>query len=111
MNTSLEGKEFKTSEYAVMISDDRDHVRYTCEGLFAGVLFEESLEKWSYYKVFDLEFPSDEELSHMKGIIFPGSKYSVYDTTVPWIEPYKQFIRKVYDKYPSIKLVGICFGH
>ena len=104
-------RDFIYPDYAVMLLDDREHVKYSCEGLFTGVLFEGNIRKWAYYKPYDFEFPSDEELSKMNGIVFPGSKYSVYDTTVPWIEPLKQFVRKVYDNYPKIKMVGICFGH
>ncbi len=39
----------------------------------------DSADKWAYYKAYDYEFPSNDELKHMKGIVFPGSKYSVHD--------------------------------
>jgi hypothetical protein len=72
-------EEFRYPEYAAMLCDERDHVKYSIEGLFAGTLFEGSKERWGYYKAYDLEFPSDEELKHMKGLIIPGSKHSAYD--------------------------------
>jgi len=94
-----------------MLCDERDHVRFSIEALFGGSLFEGSKERWAYYKAYDLEFPSDEELKHMRGFIIPGSKYSAYDTTIPWLEPLKALVRKIYDNYPRIKMAGVCFGH
>lgn len=46
----------------------------------------DSDEKWAFYKPFNFEFPLSEELKHLKGIIFPGSKYSVYDDSIPWMD-------------------------
>lgn len=68
-------------------------------------------EKWAFYKATMNELPQEEDLQNLKGIVFPGSKYSVYDETIPWIEPLKAFVRKVYIDYPHIKLLGVCFGH
>lgn len=68
-------------------------------------------EKWKFYKAYNMEFPDENTLKNLKGIIFPGSKYSVYDESLSWIEPLKQFVRNVYYDYPNIKMVGICFGH
>jgi len=76
--------------------DERDHVKYTVEGLIGLLLSEGSKQKWGHYKVYDLEFPSEEELKHIKGIIIPGSKHSAYDSTIPWLEPLKTLIRKIY---------------
>ena len=47
----------------------------------------------------------------MQGIVFPGSKYSVYDSSLLWINPLKEFVRDVYFNFPEIKMVGACFGH
>lgn len=68
-------------------------------------------ERWAFYKAYDLEFPDEEVLRNLKGLILPGSKYSVYDDTLEWIEPLKAFVRNVYYNYENIKMVGICFGH
>lgn len=94
-----------------MLCDDRDHVKYTVEALFGGSLFEGTKERWGFYKAYDLEFPSDEELRHLKGFIIPGAKYAAYDTSIPWIEPLKALVKKIYEHYPHIKMVGVCFGH
>lgn len=75
------------------------------------MLSDGSKQKWAHYKAYDLEFPSEEELKHLKGIIIPGSKNAAYDTTTPWIGSLKSLLRKIYDEYPHIRLVGICFGN
>ena len=59
--------------------DERDHYRGVYEALFAGNLLSSGKEKWAFYKAYNMEFPSEEELKHLKGIVFPGSKHSVYD--------------------------------
>jgi GMP synthase-like glutamine amidotransferase len=77
--------------------------------LFMGQMVD-SNEKWAFYKAYDLEFPSSEELKHMKGIILPGSKHAVYDESHAWVTPLRNFVRSVYDDHPHVKLAGICFG-
>jgi GMP synthase-like glutamine amidotransferase len=70
------------------------------ETIFLGHLYD-SNEKWAFYKAYDFEFPSTEELKHLKGIVFPGSKYSAYDDeTLSWLPPLKENIRRVYNEYP-----------
>lgn len=61
--------------------------------------------------MYNLEFPTEEALRTIKGLILPGSYHSVYHSHVTQIEPFKRFIRKIYYEYPHIKMVGICFGH
>lgn len=68
------------SDYAVIVSDDRENRQLVGETMFMSQFFDAG-EKWSFYKSYNLEFPSDEELKNLKGIFFSGSKYSVYDKT------------------------------
>ena len=75
-----------------------------------GQLLETGDEQWKYYFGFLGELPSDEELKTIKGIILPGSGASVYDNKVSWIPPLLDFIRRVMNEYPHIKLIGGCFG-
>lgn len=75
-----------------------------------GQLIENGDEKWQYYFGFNGEFPSDEELQTIKGIILPGSGVSVYNKTVPWIPTLLDFIRRVINEYPHIRIIGGCFG-
>ena len=50
--------------------------------------------KWKRYKSSEGEFPSDEELDSIQGIVIPGSRYSANDN---WTEAYS-FVRKVVDR-------------
>jgi len=63
--------------------------------LFMGQCLD-SGDKWAVYKAFDFEFPSAEELKHLKGIIFPGSKNAVYDDNNAWIFPLRKLVRTIY---------------
>lgn len=99
----------KPVEYGILLFDERDHYKSVYETFFVGNLFDNG-DSWKFYKAYDGEFPNDEELKSMKGLVLPGSYRSVYDE-IPAIEPYKQFIRKVYSSYPHIKMTGLCFGH
>lgn len=68
-------------------------------------------EKWAFYKAYDNELPSEKVLANLKGLVLPGSKYSVYEDSLEWLEPLRAFVRNVYHNYKHIKMVGICFGH
>jgi len=93
-----------------MSLDERDCCELLVEMLFMGQLVD-SNERWAYYKAFEGQFPTEEELVHLKGIIFPGSKHSVYDDSVSWMEPLRKLVKMVYEEHQHIKMVGVCFGH
>lgn len=93
-----------------MLFDGREHYYYRYQTFFMGNFYENG-DTWTYYKVYDGEFPSHEDLLSLQAIVFPGSHISVYDTKVPFNEEYRKFAQKVYYEYPHIKMVGICFGH
>ena len=61
--------------------------------------------KWKRYKSSEGEFPSDEELDCLQGIVIPGSRYSANDN---WTEAYS-FIRKVVERGSPQMYCG-CFG-
>lgn len=103
-------KEFEYPQYALILTDERDTVKLSYETLFLGQVLD-SGDSWAVYKAFDFEFPSAEELKHLKGIIFPGSKNAVYDENNAWIFPLKKLVKTIYEDYTHIKMVGICFGH
>jgi len=81
-----------------MALDDREICEFSAEMLFMGQLVD-SNERWAYYKPFEGQFPTAEELAHLKGIVFPGSKHSVYDDSVSWIEPLRKFVKMVYEEH------------
>jgi len=64
-----------------------------------GNFIERGNEKWAFYRAYNMEFPSEKVLANLKGLVLPGSKYSVYDDSMDWIEPLKAFVRNVYNNY------------
>ena len=75
-----------------------------------GGMGDSNAEMWVNYPVYDYLLPSEEELKHMQAIIIPGSKNSVLDESVSWIPLLTRFVQKVYEEYPHVKIIGICFG-
>jgi GMP synthase-like glutamine amidotransferase len=67
-------------------------------------------EKWTYYRAYEENFPSVEDLQNLKAIIIPGSGHSTYSTKTSWIPLLKDFIRRVMNEFPHIRLIGGCFG-
>jgi GMP synthase-like glutamine amidotransferase len=67
-------------------------------------------ENWKTYKIYNNEFPSDEEINNLKGILISGSDWNVYNTAIPEISTFLQKLRKLVHGHPTIKIVGICFG-
>ena len=60
---------------------------------------------------FEFNFPSKEQLEHIKAIIVPGSDLSVSDSeSLPWMSFLRDFLNQIYFDHPHIKLLGICFG-
>jgi len=70
------------------------------------------IERWGFYNAYDFKFPSENELKHIQAIIIPGSNFSVResDNKVSWVSALKDFIIKVYNNHPHVKILGICFG-
>jgi len=69
-------------------------------------------ERWSFYNVYDFQYPSEAELSKLRAIIIPGSDSSVLDLDkTPWMAHLAAFIKKVFEDFKHIKLLGISFGH
>lgn len=69
------------------------------------------------YKVFDIyhrKFPYHGEIKRENGyvgIYITGSRYDSFDTTTPWINEFRVFLRTILveEGYPPI--AGVCFGH
>jgi len=73
-------------------------------------VFKKHGESWRFYKAYEKELPSEEDLKKLKGIIIPGSSCSAYNANVDWYQGLFELIRKVHDNYQKINLLGICFG-
>ena len=100
---------------AVMNVDGRAHLETINEALvvgqYMGGIGGSDVEQWGVYNVYDFHLPSEKELSQMKAIIIPGSAHSVYDLEkTPWLPVLIRLIQKIYESYPHIKMIGICFG-
>ena len=76
-----------------------------------GQLMNTGDEKWQFCRAYEHELPSEEDLKSAKAIIFPGSGHAVYNEhKVSWIPPLKDFIRRVINECPHIRIIGGCFG-
>lgn len=50
--------------------------------------------------------------SPIDGILITGSAASAYDTANhPWIKGVQDFLARVYNEFPSVRIFGSCFGH
>jgi len=69
------------------------------EMLFMGNFIQDGNEKWAFYKAYDYDLPSEKVLANLKGLVLPGSKYSVYDLSIEWIKPLKELVQNIYNNY------------
>jgi len=67
-------------------------------------------ETWKTYKIYENEFPTEDEIQKLKGILISGSDWSVYDSKIPQIPIFLEKLKNLTQTYPSIKVAGICFG-
>lgn len=76
--------------------------------LFQG-FFRRSRERWLHFNAAQGEFPSEQQMKTVKAVIIPGSSISAYDRH-HGIKNLKKWIRDFDQKYPDIRMLGICFG-
>ena len=67
-------------------------------------------EKWRFYRAYESDFPTDEELKKIKGIVIPGSGNSAYWDNVEWYAELFKLLDKIVNENKQINLLGICFG-
>ena len=103
--------EFKEElpDYALFCTDPREVWMYFGDGLFIPQLIENDM-KWKTYHCFDYEFPTEEELNHLKGIVIPGNTDNVHDD-IDYLKKTRVIILKIYEEHENVRLVGSCFGH
>ncbi|RUS32112.1 hypothetical protein BC938DRAFT_476264 [Jimgerdemannia flammicorona] len=58
------------------------------------------------------EYPTDAELmaGEIDGIVITGSAASAYEDK-EWVRRLVAFTKRVYEEFPRVKMLGICFGH
>ncbi|KAF5366183.1 hypothetical protein D9758_005672 [Tetrapyrgos nigripes] len=64
----------------------------------------------SYDVVHKMEYPDDEKLDEYDCVMLTGSAASAYEDK-EWIHKLIDFVKRIADTKPNIKLVGICYGH
>jgi len=72
--------------------------------------FKKHGEKWRFYRCYESDFPTDEELKKLKGIIVPGSGQSAYWENVEWYAELFKCLDKIVNEYKHINVLGVCFG-
>ena len=78
-------------------------------------LYRKNNELWKYINISTDGLPSEELLSKTKAILIPGSNLSVYND-YDFLRKTEIFLKKLIEdilfnnKYPSLKILGICFG-
>jgi len=98
-------------DVAMILCDDAVNWPYIYQALFMGQLMHTGDEKWQFYRGYEHELPSEEDLATIKTIIIPGSGHAVYNEhKVSWISPLKAFIRRVMNECAHIRIIGGCFG-
>lgn len=105
--SNYSGEQHEFPDYILVSFRNYEPFSSFCEALYYGYFVGEN-EKWNYYCVPSL--PSDEVLQTAKAVIFSGGAYSCNDESLTWLEPVREFIRKVYRDYPRVKMLGICLG-
>ncbi|KAL4445600.1 hypothetical protein ABPG74_006151 [Tetrahymena malaccensis] len=76
--------------------------------IFIG-LYKRFNQKWVTYNSYIYHLPTDEVLENSKAIIQAGSLSSAYED-IEWIVNYREWINKIYFKYPHLKFLSLCFG-
>jgi len=79
------------------------------EALYQGH-FKNKGEIWRTYHIGQMEFPSEEELRRIKGIVISGSEWSVYDPSLEAVPIFLERLKKLVRYHSDIKIIGICFG-
>jgi hypothetical protein len=111
LKSRLSSETARRPDVAMVLSDDAPNWPYIYQALFMGQLINSGDEKWQFYRAFEYELPSDDDLKSIKAIIFPGSGHAVYNEhKVAWITDLKHFIRRILNEHPHIKIIGGCFG-
>jgi len=97
------------NHFAIFNCEANENFTNFYEALYQG-LFKNKGEIWKTYKIGNMEFPTEEELKKVKGVVISGSEWSVYNTSIEAIPVFLGRLRNLIHYHPSIKIIGICFG-
>lgn len=96
-------------DYAVFHFNNYSPFKGYGEAWFGG-LFMRPGETWAHYMIPDHQFPSEETLMSLKGIVMTGGRYSAFDLSQPWLAGFKLLLKRCVEEMPHLKLVGVCLG-
>ncbi|KAG6877343.1 hypothetical protein C0993_008480, partial [Termitomyces sp. T159_Od127] len=63
-----------------------------------------------YDVVHKMEYPTDDQLRTFDALMYTGSASNAFDD-IEWINTLVAFTARVVHDHPTLKLIGICFGH
>jgi GMP synthase-like glutamine amidotransferase len=96
--------------FAILWTDPREVWRYHYPALFIPNLIDEN-DIWKTYHCFDGEYPNENQLKSLKGVLIPGNVDSPLDDSLPYLVEFKKFIKILYSEYRHIRIVGSWAGH
>ncbi|KAL4430447.1 hypothetical protein ABPG74_013297 [Tetrahymena malaccensis] len=76
--------------------------------IYKGV-FKRKFEHWFTFNVAKGEYPDEELLNKTRAIIVPGSGAGAWED-IPWVINLGRFLNKIYNQFPHLRFIGICFG-
>ena len=99
---------------ACKLSGDDEKGYFHFPSLFNGI-YRRNKEKWIYMVASKGVFPDEQMLNKAKCILIPGSDLSVHDDYEFLRQTEKYLVNLISDieeknKYPNLKILGICFG-
>lgn len=96
-------------DYAVFHFNNYAPFKGYGEAWFGG-LFMRPGETWAHYMIPDNQFPSEETLQGLKGIVMTGGRYAAYDMSQPWLERTKVLLKRCVEEFPALRIAGVCLG-
>jgi hypothetical protein len=103
------------ADYGVIIVDDREYWRNLADGLLYGNFIRNN-NKWRFYKAYELDLPTMQEINNFKALIVwsststPSFKENSDGTPPPWVRPVIKLIKAAYHKVPHLKIMGYSLG-
>lgn len=94
--------------FGIMVCDPTPDWTNQYEALYKG-LYQSPREKWKSYLVYNYQFPTEDELKKLKGIVVSGSKLSAYDK-VEWFSDFGALLKSIINEQSTTKVYGACFG-
>ncbi|CAI2369289.1 unnamed protein product [Moneuplotes crassus] len=95
--------------YGMLFTEPREQWRYQYAGMYIPALIDNH-ETWKVYHCFDGEYPNEDELKSLKGLVIPGNEDDP-DDDFEYLVKAKEMIKLIHTDYPNIKVFGSCAGH